>query len=102
VRRHIKEINAIYADEARLRLDEDGEAILIPSVVVLTLLCEHCHTVLPRNLDVMAWKARYLAMFDEQIDGLGPVPGHKEKRRAVIVATFDQLIQHHHRVWQRE
>jgi hypothetical protein len=101
VRRHIREIDAIMADEVRFRLDEDAEAMLMPSVVMLSLLCEHCHSGLPRDLDADAWKARYLAMFDEQIGGLAPAPGFAEERRAIIAATFDHLRELHDRFWKR-
>jgi hypothetical protein len=47
--------------------------------------------VLPEGLDIAAWKQRYLAMYDEQIDGLKPRGHQKEQRRAVIASTPDQL-----------
>jgi hypothetical protein len=91
--RYIALINEIFADEEyRFRLDEDAEAELIPSVEILILLCEQCSGVLPEGLDIGAWKRRYLAMYDDQIDGLEPVTGFKEERRAVIEKTFDRLL----------
>ena len=66
----------------------------MPSVEILILLCEHSGGVLPKGLDVAAWKELYLDMYDAQIDGLAPVPGHKEERRAVIETTFDRLLTH--------
>ena len=91
--RYITLINEIFADEEyRFLLDEDAEGELMPSVEILILLCEHCNGVLPEDLDVAAWKQRYLAMYDVQINGLDPVPGHKEERRAVIESTFDRLL----------
>jgi Domain of unknown function (DUF4259) len=95
--RFVALINEIFADEEyRFRLDEDAEAELMPSVEILILLCEHCSGVLPEGLDISAWKQRYLEMYDAQADGLAPVPGFKEERRAVIEKTFDRLLQ-----WQR-
>jgi hypothetical protein len=94
MRRYITLINEIFADEDRFRLDEDAEGELMPSVEILILLCERCAGILPKGLDVTAWKQRYLEMYDAQIDGLAPVPGHKEERRAVIERTFDRLLTH--------
>ena len=94
MRRYITLINEIFADEDRFRLDEDAESELMPSVEILIVLCEHCAGILPKGLDVAAWKQRYLEMYDAQIDGLAPVPGHKEERRTVIEHTFDRLLTH--------
>ncbi len=80
----------------RFLLDEDAETELMPSIEILILLCEHCTGVLPEDLDVAAWKQRYLVLYDEQIDHLAPVPGFKEERRAVIEKTLDRLLK-----WQR-
>src|SRR5262249_52273732 len=91
VRRHIDAIEGIFADEALFQLDEDAEAVLIPSVFLLSLLCEHCRAQLPTSVHVAQWKARYLAMYDREIDGLAPAPGFKGERRFVIAATFDRL-----------
>jgi Domain of unknown function (DUF4259) len=104
--RHVRAIEAILADSQRFRLDEDAEGELMPRVAILALLCEHSAGVLdsaPDNApDVSAWKARYLEMYDDQIDGLEPKDGYKLQRRAVIVATFDTLIRLHQGQWQRD
>jgi len=95
--RYVALINEIFADEeSRFRLDEDAETELMPSVEILLLMCEHCNGVLPKGLDISAWKQRYLEMYDAQIDGLEPVVGFKEERRAVIEQAFDRLLR-----WQR-
>jgi hypothetical protein len=91
VRRHVEAIEGIFADDELFQLDEDAEAVLIPNVFILGLLCEHCRAHLPATIDVGSWKARYLAMFDREIDGLEPAPGFKDERRFVIAATFDRL-----------
>jgi hypothetical protein len=91
--RHVREIEAIFADEQRFLLDEDAEGGLIPRVVLLTLLCQQCGGVLEDATDVAVWKERYLAMYDEQIDGLEPDEAYKTQRRAVIADTFDRLIE---------
>ncbi len=48
---------------------------------------------LPDPDTVTAWKARFLAVWDDSIDGLEPTPDHKKQRRAVLVRTFDQLAE---------
>ena len=92
VDRYVGVIEEIFADESRFRLDEDAEGMLIPSVVVLALLCERCDGALPSRIDVAAWKARYLDMYDAQIDGLEPARDYKRQRRDEIAATFDTLL----------
>jgi hypothetical protein len=42
--------------------------------------------------DARVWKARYLEMYDDQIDGMEPRGDFKQQRRAVIADTFDTLI----------
>ncbi len=93
--RHVGAIEGIFSDEARFLLDEDAEGELMPRIEILLALCEHCHGVLQENMDIAAWKARYLAMYDEQIDDLEPTSDYKLQRRAVIASTFDRLIEFH-------
>src|SRR6476646_1436739 len=91
--RYITLVTEICADEEyRFRLDEDAEAELMPSIELLIFLCEHCGGVLPTGLDIAAWKQRYLAMYDADINYLEPSPEIKEERRAVIERTFDRLL----------
>jgi cytochrome P450 len=101
VDRHVSAIEDIFSDEERFRLDEDAEGELIPRVEMLLALCGHCGGVLQEKLDTAAWKARYLAMYDDQIDGMEPTDGYKKQRRAVIADTFDRLIAQHKKQWQR-
>lgn len=92
--RHVRAIEAIFADSQRFQLDEDAEGELMPRLAILALLLEHSTGVFdPRDApDVGAWKARYLEMYDDQIDGLEPSGEYKLQRRAMIAATFDTLI----------
>jgi hypothetical protein len=66
----------------------------MPRVELLTILCEHCGGALPESLKISGWKARYLAMYDEQIDALEPAADYKQQRRGVITDTFDRLVLH--------
>jgi hypothetical protein len=95
--RHVRAIEAIFADSQRFQLDEDAEGELMPRVAILALLLQHCGSVLDpaHEPDIGAWKARYLEMYDDQIDGLEPGGDYKPQRRAVIADTFDTLIRVH-------
>lgn len=76
----------------RANPDELGESLLMPSVDILRLLCEQCNAPRPQRSTVQAWKDTYLDNWDGQIDQTHPAPGYKEQRRAVIVQTFDKLL----------
>src|SRR5260370_17766588 len=65
--RLISTIEAIFADEERFHLDGAAEAILIPSVVLLSSLCKNCQATIPKSLDIVACKDRYLQMLDRDI-----------------------------------
>lgn len=47
---------------------------------------------MPETDEVRRWKEKYLATWDQHIDGLDPAPGFKKERRAVIVKSFNRLI----------
>lgn len=81
-------IEQCLADEDISALDEDGEAVIVPSAAILSVLCERCDASPPQPDVVARWKRQYLALFDDQIDGLAPGPGYKEERRQVIEETF--------------
>jgi hypothetical protein len=99
--RHVRAITDILADRERFSLDEDAEGELMPRIAILTVLCEQCRGSLKRSVDLVAWKAQYLEMYDDQIDDLQPREGYRQQRRAVIEATFDTLIRLHEAHWQR-
>lgn len=94
-------IETCLADEESVALDEEGEAVVVPSVQIIALLCEHCKAAPPEADVVARWKEEYLAVFDEQIDHLDPVVGFKERRREVILATFDHLEKEATNFWSR-
>lgn len=100
--RHVSAIEDILADSQRFRLDEDAEGELMPRIVILTLLCEHCEGALDKALDVAAWKAQYLEMYRDQINEMGPTKEFQQQRQAVIEATFDKLSRQHQEQWQRD
>ena len=86
-----KVIEDCLADEKRASLDEDGEAVLMPSVVILSVLCEHCKAAPPEEKIVREWQEKYLRIYDEQIDGFEPQRAYKIERRKVIEETFEKL-----------
>ena len=89
--RLVARINETFADEDMARLDEDGEAVIVPSVEIICLLHENCKAAQPRPSIVSSWKTRYLAIFDEQIGELDPAEGYAAERRGVIDTTFTRL-----------
>lgn len=84
-------IEAILSDDEASMLDEEGEAVLVPSVHLLAVLHESTGATIPKADVVARWKAHYLALFDAQIGGLDPAEGFEAERRTVIVETFDRL-----------
>jgi hypothetical protein len=85
-------ISNVAADEERLELDEDGETLFMPSVEVLALLCERYDAAPPKPAAVRQWRAKYLAVYDRDIEGLKATPAFKKGRRRVIEQTFGWLI----------
>jgi hypothetical protein len=87
----IDKIEARLADEEGFDISEDGDGVVMPTLEMLSVLHEHCRLGLPEVDTVRDWKERYLAFFDDQIDGYDPQPGYKEARRTMIEATFMKL-----------
>jgi hypothetical protein len=77
--------------DAGAALDEEGEAILMPSIEVMALLSENCKTSPPDAKTVRKWKKKYLRIYDSEIDDLLPADDFKQERRKVIETTFDRL-----------
>lgn len=91
IQKLVTRIENLLASDYGADLDECGESELMPSVEIISLLCEHCDAVPPRESVVKGWRQRYLNIYDEQIDALDPDPEFKVKRRQVIDATFRKL-----------
>ena len=85
--------------QGRADLDDQGEGKLMPTVEVISVLCDWCRSGAPAIREVTPphpelirrWKQQYLEIYDDQIDGLLPSEGFAEERRAHIVGTFDRL-----------
>lgn len=65
----------------------------MPTVEMISVLCDWCHGAPPRPAVVQRWKRQYLEIYDAQIDGLLPPGGDSfgPERGAHIVRTFDRL-----------
>jgi hypothetical protein len=94
-------IEEILDDGDRSALDEEGEAVLMPSVAMLSVLHEHCGGAPPKPDVVRRWKKVYLAIFDDQIDDLEPKETYKQERRVVIERTFTELEGQAVAFWQQ-
>lgn len=69
-----------------------GESCLIPTVEILLAVAEKLPCdYLPSREKVARWAEQYLRLYDGEIDGWDPSPGHKEERRRVLAETFARL-----------
>lgn len=93
-------IENTFADESLSYLDEYGEAVIVPSVAVMSVLCEQCHAVPPQAVTVTQWKTQYLTLFDDQIEGLGGSAEFNRERRATVVSTFERLEEQARAFWR--
>ena len=96
----VETVEQLFA-QGRASLADRGEGRLMPTVEIISVLCDWCRggppairvVAPPRPGVVRRWKQRYLEIYDEQIDGL-LLPGKEgfgPERRAHIVRTFDRL-----------
>jgi len=87
----IDEIMRLF-EEGAADLDEGGEAVVMPSIEMLCVLCENVGASPPEPDIVEDWRDSYLELFDGQIAALNPEPGYAGQRRAVILSTFERLL----------
>ena len=86
-------IDAILSDtEGASDLDECGESELMPSVALISLLCDRVGTAPPTPEKARSWRDDYVCIFDNQIGLLDPSADFERERRAEIVRTFDELL----------
>lgn len=95
-------IDECFADEEASRLDEEGEAVIVPGVHIISMLSENCKAAPPQTAVVAKWKSQFMAIFDEQIGELEPAEGYEQKRRAVIEATFSKLEEQSRQFWRSD
>jgi len=85
-------ITEIYREKDRLALDEDGEAMFMPSVELLALLCERYALETPKPGTVKQWEERYLRVYDRSAEDCYPDDEFRKSRRKVIERTFHWLL----------
>ncbi len=98
----VANITDVVASKLRIRPDEDGESMLMPSVELLALVCERYGAVPPKPDTVRQWSEKYIRAFDRADDFEEPRPGFKAARRKVIEQTFrwlESLAESH---WQED
>jgi hypothetical protein len=89
----IEQVEATIASEHGMEPDEPVSFCLMCNIELMWLIGKHAGLSMPEVNTVRGWKEKYLAVWDEYIDGLDPKPGFKAERRAIIVKSFDQLIE---------
>jgi hypothetical protein len=94
-------INEIDRDRERLRLDEDGESMFMPSVELLALLIERYALEPPRPEAVKRWRDRYLKMYDATVASYNPDPEFQVSRRRTIDNTFRWLLSLAESYWEQ-
>ncbi|MGW5349453.1 DUF4259 domain-containing protein [Streptomyces sp. NPDC004031] len=86
---------AMDGDPVELEPDEYW-GVAVPCNLELLLLLKRQDWVgvtLPPAATIRGWQGAFLAVWEGSIDGLGPKPGYKEERRAVLTGTFERLAQ---------
>ncbi|WP_429516181.1 DUF4259 domain-containing protein [Rhodococcus sp. BE178] len=86
---------AMSGDPVEIEPDEYW-GVAVPCNLELLHLIAQQHYVgvtLPDAETIVGWRDRFLAVWDGAIDGLEPAPDYKERRREVLVRTFDQLAE---------
>ena len=81
-------------DPVEIEPDEYWGVAVPCNLELLCLIAERqwVGVVLPEPETIEGWKRHYLTVWDTTIDGLAPTPQGREKRRAVLVDTFDRLV----------
>jgi hypothetical protein len=87
----VANISEVVSSKHRIRPDEDGESMLMPSIELLALVCERYGAVPPKPETVRQWSEKYLRAFDRADDLDEPTPGFRSSRRKVIEQTFRWL-----------
>ncbi|HKB37169.1 MAG TPA: DUF4259 domain-containing protein [Gemmataceae bacterium] len=96
----VAQITEIFRDDERLGLDEDGEAMFMPSVELLALLCERYAATPPKPSAIQQWHDKYLRRYDETVESYNPDPAFQESRRKVIEQTFRCLLSLSESYWE--
>ncbi|GAA2219002.1 hypothetical protein GCM10010413_06470 [Promicromonospora sukumoe] len=86
---------AMAGDPVGVEPDEYWGVAVPANLELLAVLArlDYVGVLLPEVATIEAWKAKFLEIWDGSIDGLEPSPAFKEARRAVLVRTFEDLIE---------
>ena len=86
---------AMAGDPVEIEPDEYWGVAVPCNLELLHLIAQqdYAGALLPDPDTLADWKTRFLAVWDESIDGLAPAPAVKQQRRATLVRTFDQLAE---------
>jgi hypothetical protein len=86
---------AMSADPEEIEPDEYWGVAVPCNLELLCLLAERRYVgiVLPEPDTITSWKRHYLAVWDGRIDAVAPTSQYRERRRSVLVDTFDRLAE---------
>ncbi|MEV4756112.1 DUF4259 domain-containing protein [Micromonospora sp. NPDC049559] len=84
---------AMASDPDEIEPDEYWGVAVPCNLELLCLLAEQrwVGVTLPDAATVAEWRRRYLAVWDEAVEELIPSPEARQRRRAVLVETFERL-----------
>jgi hypothetical protein len=94
--RLVAEISAAMSgNPVEIEPDEYWGVAVPCNLELLCLLADQPYVgvTLPPLETIADWKRRYLAVWDEAVDGLESTAEYREQRRAVLVNTFDRLTE---------
>jgi hypothetical protein len=100
----LKAVQEMINNPSAIEPDEYGGDIVPANLEIIACLSEYLGRyergeiqdflypcVLPPPETIAEWKLKYLAVWDACIDGLDPGPEYKQKRRQVIIETFERV-----------
>ena len=92
--RIVDDITAEFEDDSRLEPDEWGWEMVPAWLEILTDVAQtkRVGETFPSTQVLIAWRDRYLRVWDGYIDELDPDEDHKVARRAVLVHTFERAV----------
>ncbi|MGW0577847.1 DUF4259 domain-containing protein [Streptomyces sp. NPDC002920] len=87
--------DAMAGDPVEIEPDEYWGVAVPANLELLSLLARQGYVgaSLPEAEMVEGWKKTYMAVWESCIDDLMPSSGYKDKRRTVLIRTFDELAE---------
>ena len=86
-----RQVDDILRPDNDLTATGEGEAIVMPTIEIVALLCERFNAPPPKTDRIERWRRRYLRWFDEEADACFPDPDFRARRRKRIDTTFAWL-----------